>query len=120
MVSLMLLSLVSCVFFSTQVMGKHFNCKTRMAGKKSEHQYCGKFGTAQHDKMLINVKSRVLNAPHLAPTEGIDDVRFEIAAIADQDYEKLTSSSSCYDKRKAATKLINVVVPVDGRWSSEL
>ena len=70
--------------------------------------------------MQIFVNSRVLNAPHLTVSNRADSVKFEIAVIADQDYEQFGAKTTCNEKRKASTKLIPVVVPVDGDWSSNL
>ena len=106
------------IMLSTQAQAKEADCKTTMKGKKAEMQYCTKFGVAAHETLTIGVNSRVLNAPHLfVSSNQAKDVKYEIAVFADQDYDQFKSKTTCTEKRKAATKLITVVTPVDGNWS---
>ena len=102
---------------STQALGKSVECKTNMKGKKSEQQYCTKFGVAAHATLLVGINSRVLNAPHLTVSGMAEMVKFEIGVFADQEYDRFTSKTTCYEKRKAAAQLIQLVAPVDGGWS---
>ena len=106
------------IFLSTQALAKEVECKTTMKGKKAEMQYCTKFGVAAHETLIVGVNSRVLNAPHLVVSSNqAESVKYEIAVFADQDYDNFKSKTTCTEKRKAATKLITVVAPIDGNWS---
>ena len=86
--ALVLLSLI--VLFATQavVEAKVATCKNRFV-RKMTHEYCSKFGTAQHATMQVSVRSKLSNFAVLTNALDAQDVQIEIAILKDQDYEKL-------------------------------
>ena len=72
---------------------------------------------AAHATLLVAINSRVLNAPHLTVSGQAENVKFEIGVIADQEYSRFTSKTTCFEKRKAAAQIISITTPVDGGWS---
>ena len=113
-----LLCVAVLVSTQAQVQAKVASCKTRFS-KSTSSEYCSKFGTAQHTTMVVSVKSKIHNFASLANNANVESVKLEIAIIKDQDYDKL-SKSSCYEKRGAASALLPVMVPTNGKWSTEI
>ena len=83
-----LLSLI--LLFATQavVEAKVATCKNRFV-RKMTHEYCSKFGTAQHATMQVSVRSKLSNFAVLTNALDAQEVEIEIAILKDQDYEKL-------------------------------
>ena len=64
--------------------------------KNMKHDYCTKFGTGMHTTMDIDVKAKLTNFASVTPDDSDPDktsVRIDIAAVADQDYERIQKAN---------------------------
>ena len=117
------LKLALCAMLANFAAAKVGSCYLKF-DKNMKHDYCTKFGTGMHTTMDIDVRAKLTNFASVTPDESDPEktsVRIDIAAVADQDYERIQKANkqNCQDYRSSAAKVVSTVVPLDGSWSNE-
>lgn len=72
--------------------------------------------------MDIDVRARLTNFASLTPADSETEfIKLDIAAVADQDYERIQklNKANCHDYRQSASKVVSTIVRLDGAWSDQ-
>ena len=116
----LVLILVLATWATLEASAKVATCRTRFK-KDMDSDYCTKFGAGPYDMMKVQFHSRFSNPKNLAPQEGIEHVTLTVGVFTDQKYDELNAMDkpTCKQRMEKATRILNLVVPVDGRSSAE-